>query len=309
MPRFESLVRQSICKHFDEDEIKAICFDLNLPYADFLGDSFSTRVQEVIQHLQRRNELYLLVDEIKKRRPQINFDKQFSEIDIAEFKAEYVVDRKRIYKTALQSAEEGTKARPIRRVKIYAPLGFLGVDEDKNQWLSGLKELVVQRRVLDIEAIYGLPDDKTSLAQAANFLMRKFYYAAEPQHSEILHKHTFISGIRLGGKGFGQAIGVGMLIIGDRLALQGYAISRGDKNVQRAIVLRSREVVSDLSEWFSNHPSVENGSIKLHDPDANLDLPKELSLYLSNRGLSEKTIQRVLGTENLTDLDVVDLAQ
>ena len=56
---------------------------------------------------------------------------------------EVVPNRGELYQYAIDAASEGTRLNPIRHIKLYAPLGFRQVDNDKRRWLDALKPSTV----------------------------------------------------------------------------------------------------------------------------------------------------------------------
>jgi hypothetical protein len=207
--------------------------------------------------------------------------------------------RGQTYQCMIEAASEGTRLNPIRCVRIYAPVGFSLVDEDKQHWLEFLRQLVIDRKITDVEAIYGIPEDKVSLVKAANFLMQFFYYGGnnDDEQSTLLRNHMFVCGTMLGGAGLGLPRGFGVVTIGDKLLMIGYAISRGDEYVQKALVIRNKEAIRDINDWFDSHVYMGRGIKVLQGPitpERKLRLDKELRRILQDRGIPDSAIGKIL---------------
>jgi len=235
-------------------------------------------------------------------------DKIQQEIEIVthEHKVELVSERKRLYEAALDAASEGTPSNPIRRVKIYAPLGFTSVDQDKQKWLEGLKKLVLEHRVTQVDAIYGLPQDKTNLAKAANFLMYFFFHSDLPQNSKHLQNHIFVRGVELGGSGLGVPRGFGILIIEGKLLLIGYSMARGDQIVNGAILTRNQKAIQDMSDWFDGHVYGGGGLKELQDyvKGEQIVLSERLLEILSNAQVPKDLIDLALKPKIISYEDI-----
>ncbi|MEM7335075.1 MAG: SUMF1/EgtB/PvdO family nonheme iron enzyme [Chloroflexota bacterium] len=61
---------QKISHHFNLNELKTICFNLNIPYEELAGDTLSIKVQELILFCKRANLLNLLLYQCRQLRPK-----------------------------------------------------------------------------------------------------------------------------------------------------------------------------------------------------------------------------------------------
>jgi len=68
-PSYPADLRTKMVKAFDEDEIKTLCFDLNIDFDDIKGDNKSGKVRELILFVSRRNRLSELIALCKTQRP------------------------------------------------------------------------------------------------------------------------------------------------------------------------------------------------------------------------------------------------
>jgi len=69
--RFRVELRKKIATHFSDDEIKTLCFDLNVDYEALKGDTKSTRARELILDRERKEQLPELVRAIHRLRPDL----------------------------------------------------------------------------------------------------------------------------------------------------------------------------------------------------------------------------------------------
>jgi hypothetical protein len=66
-------LRKLLIRYFDMPEFQILCFDLGVDHEELLGLNKPTKMQDLISYLQRRNELHLLIGEVKKQRPSVNW--------------------------------------------------------------------------------------------------------------------------------------------------------------------------------------------------------------------------------------------
>lgn len=219
-------------------------------------------------------------------------------------RVEIASNRTQAYQQMIESASEGTPANPVRYVKIYAPLGFGRIHGDKLLWLNTLKKLVISRRVTDVVAVYGIPQDGANLAKAANFLMHFFYHTDSGEADALqLRSHVFVRGIMLGGAGLGIPRGFGIVAIEDRVLMIGYAESRGDRQVQKGLIIRNNYAIQDMSDWFDNHVYVGGGLKTLQDftQGEHVTLYHALKRILEAQEVPPNTIERILSAKLLSD--------
>jgi hypothetical protein len=74
-------LRKLLIRCFDVAELRVLCFDLDVDYEELEGLKKTTKVQDLISYLQRRDELYLLIGEARARRPKVNWPEIKSEHD------------------------------------------------------------------------------------------------------------------------------------------------------------------------------------------------------------------------------------
>ncbi len=233
--------------------------------------------------------------------------------DIAMPEVECLRSREELYAAAACAAAQGTKSRPVRHVKIYAPLGFGAIDTAKENWLKTLRDLVVARRVTDVEALYGLPSQTAGLAKAANFITYFFSHTPtlDEEAAEVLFRHTSVRGVPLGGPGLGIPRGFGVLIVDDRVLLVAYSISRGEQEVQQALAIRSQQAIRDMSDWFDHHAYLGSSIQVLQEHSE--DRTKRFRLVDSMRpmlrlaGLDDSKVDIILGPRLITFKEISEL--
>lgn len=299
-------LRQHLIRHFNEEEFRTLCFDLNIHYDALGGEGVEGKVRELIASLMRSNDVNRLVKYLQSL-PHKSWNPRPLSVNFDNRRYELALNREQIYEAAIEAAKKGTTDNPIRRVKIYAPLGFTDPDDAKARWLSELKQLVIQHRVGEVKVVLGISDDEAMLAKAANFLVNYFFYAQNEVDAVFLRNHIFVYGIRLGDEGLGVPHGLGVLIIEDKLVILAYSINSGDDIVQRAVVIRDEDVVRDWSDWFDGHAHVPNCMFDLqnHKLRDGENLYEKLQKMLLSRGLSSDTVDYILSQRRLSWEEII----
>lgn len=59
----------SLERHFSDDELRALCFDLGVPYDDLPGRTRPGKISALIEHLDRRGRLPDLIHHVAYHRP------------------------------------------------------------------------------------------------------------------------------------------------------------------------------------------------------------------------------------------------
>lgn len=67
-------LRQLLITHFDEGELRALCFDLNVEYDDLPGEGRANRVVGLIRYLERRGRIPELVATGTRQRPDVPWE-------------------------------------------------------------------------------------------------------------------------------------------------------------------------------------------------------------------------------------------
>lgn len=67
-------LRRKISSSFSLNEVKAICFDLYIPYQDLEGITLETKVISLIEYCERREMVGNLIDKLKHERPNIPWE-------------------------------------------------------------------------------------------------------------------------------------------------------------------------------------------------------------------------------------------
>jgi len=62
-------LHEAICRTFDEEELRTLCFDLGLDYDALRGEGKDARARELVGWLARRGALMELVRAVQQRRP------------------------------------------------------------------------------------------------------------------------------------------------------------------------------------------------------------------------------------------------
>lgn len=67
-------LRQVLSDYFDEEEIRTLCFDLNVDYDDLPATGKANKIRELIKYLERRNRIQDLESAVRRQRPNIPWD-------------------------------------------------------------------------------------------------------------------------------------------------------------------------------------------------------------------------------------------
>jgi len=68
-----SALRELIARHFDESEIEAMCFDLQIDYERLPGQGKDKKVIELLEHMARSGRLVELIDQCERQRPGLGW--------------------------------------------------------------------------------------------------------------------------------------------------------------------------------------------------------------------------------------------
>jgi hypothetical protein len=67
-------LRQLLSTHFDEEELRTLCFDLGMSYDDLRGEGVPHKARELVAYLERRGRIPELVTLGKRERPHLDWD-------------------------------------------------------------------------------------------------------------------------------------------------------------------------------------------------------------------------------------------
>jgi hypothetical protein len=70
-------LRKILDKHFSEDELRTLCFDLKVTYDDLPSEQKSGKARELVAYLERHNRIADLIEVGKKQRPNLPWDVTF----------------------------------------------------------------------------------------------------------------------------------------------------------------------------------------------------------------------------------------
>lgn len=68
------LLRELIAKHFNLDEIRMLCFNLNIDYEDLSGDNKAGKTMSLVLYFNRRKDLSGLIQKLREERPRVDWD-------------------------------------------------------------------------------------------------------------------------------------------------------------------------------------------------------------------------------------------
>ena len=61
-----------LVEHFNEEELRTLCFHLSVEYDDLAGRGRSDKARELVKHLARRGQIPALLETIKRQRPDLH---------------------------------------------------------------------------------------------------------------------------------------------------------------------------------------------------------------------------------------------
>ena len=61
-------LREVLTEHFDEGELRQLCFDLSVKYDILSGRNLAEKATELVSYMQRRNQMDALVDYVREFR-------------------------------------------------------------------------------------------------------------------------------------------------------------------------------------------------------------------------------------------------
>jgi len=69
-------LRQALVQHFNEEELRTLCFDLGVDYDSLSGKGKEAKARELVSRLERRGELDKLIAACHHRRPNAHWAKE-----------------------------------------------------------------------------------------------------------------------------------------------------------------------------------------------------------------------------------------
>ena len=101
-PDLQDLIqlRNLLNDHFNIPELRELCFNLDVDYEELEGPNKTSKVQDLISYLKRRNKLHFLIEEVKEQRPSVNWPDIYSsehEVPIEDILFQIFLERKGIF--------------------------------------------------------------------------------------------------------------------------------------------------------------------------------------------------------------------
>lgn len=193
MKPYSVLLRRILTDRFDEEELRTLCFDLNVDYADLPGRGKAGKARELVAYLQRRDRISECIEVGKQSRPDILWERvQLDWLEAAQQKAsdprrfQPLIDElraavargegsieqqhKRIAK-GLEEERQRHLERQVRRqerenVRVVGrpPLDVVDYFKDRQRELATLTEVLAERTTRLISVIGHGGMGKTALA-------------------------------------------------------------------------------------------------------------------------------------------------
>jgi hypothetical protein len=77
------LLHRTLVERFDIDELRTLCFYLEIEYDHLPGEGISSKARELISYLERRGRISDLIDAAKDFRPDVSWDDIYQEAEAA----------------------------------------------------------------------------------------------------------------------------------------------------------------------------------------------------------------------------------
>ena len=68
------ILAQELIKYFSREELEVLCFELNIKYGDLRKGTLSESTRDLLEYLERRNQISDLLKLLKRNRPNVNWD-------------------------------------------------------------------------------------------------------------------------------------------------------------------------------------------------------------------------------------------
>ncbi|MCZ7672393.1 MAG: hypothetical protein M5U34_37340 [Chloroflexi bacterium] len=72
-PNYLTAIHELLVRYFDQSELKTLCFKLGISYDDLSGENRTEKARELVNFLNRRDQLPALKTVVLKERPQIDW--------------------------------------------------------------------------------------------------------------------------------------------------------------------------------------------------------------------------------------------
>jgi hypothetical protein len=72
-------LRRILVQQFDINDLRTLCFDMNIDYEGLPGDGKGAKVRELLAFLERRGRIYELLDTIRQLRPDLDLDRRLQQ--------------------------------------------------------------------------------------------------------------------------------------------------------------------------------------------------------------------------------------
>jgi hypothetical protein len=72
-PEYRTKLRELLTNHFDDEELRTLCFDLGIDYDDLRGEGKASKARELVTYLERRGRIDDLVEIGKRVRPRLEW--------------------------------------------------------------------------------------------------------------------------------------------------------------------------------------------------------------------------------------------
>jgi hypothetical protein len=69
-----SVVHQILVDHFSREELRTLCFEFDVDYADLQGEGKPAKAIELIRYLERRGRIHALIERARELRPNARWD-------------------------------------------------------------------------------------------------------------------------------------------------------------------------------------------------------------------------------------------
>ena len=153
IPKSMSKLRQLIDLHFDEAELRILCFDLGIEWEHLQGNTKSEKIMSLVSYQVRREDLATLINLLKNERPNLNW----LDLQQPELKQIFLVGKRNVGKSSIIQALTNTSPSQAPNLLpavfrddnlLYVDI-FLDIQTQDNQIWEAIKQAAVLVYVVD----------------------------------------------------------------------------------------------------------------------------------------------------------------
>lgn len=179
-------LRQLLVDHFNEGELRTLCFDLGVDYDGLPAEGKANKARELVAHLERRNQIPALLEIGRRLRPDVDWSQT------------YLDDRMADYRARRDQADQLRRERRERqRVVNLRPLDVTHTFKDRVREMQELCTHLAQGNVRLVSIVGRGGMGKTALASRVLADLEDTWLLEKNQVSGILYLSARSTGLSL----------------------------------------------------------------------------------------------------------------